>query len=439
MIPGRWKPQRPARPVSFPRDTERRGRAELRTPAGPDTGAAATGADAAEPARTIARLVPGTELRDGIDRILRARTGGLIVLGYGAELESVCDGGFELDVGFSPTRLRELSKMDGAVVLSTDGLRIRRANVHLVPDPGLPTAESGTRHKAAERTAAHTGYPVVSVSRSTGIVTVYVAGFRHQIQRSETILSRANQAMATLERYRSRLEETTRQLSLAELSDRATLRDVLAVLHCLELVRRIAREISSDVDELGVDGRQLSLQLAELVGNSDPLRRLLVRDYLRISGTASTAAEVGATSPVAAAAGDSTALPGGSAVVPGDVLVDRTLAGLDALLEVELLELTNLAAPLGFPAAIEVLDTAVVPRGHRLLAEIPRVSPHSAERVIAAFGALPVLASASIAEIEEVLDGDTQLAQRIREGLTRLAESGTVRVTESGGARFRRY
>ena len=164
-----------------------------------------------------------------------------------------------------------------------------------------------------------------------------------------------------------------------------------------------------------------------------------MRDYLRISGTASTAAEVGATSPVAAAAGDSTALPGGSAVVPGDVLVDRTLAGLDALLEVELLELTNLAAPLGFPAAIEVLDTAVVPRGHRLLAEIPRVSPHSAERVIAAFGALPVLASASIAEIEEVLDGDTQLAQRIREGLTRLAESGTVRVTESGGARFRRY
>ncbi|MDN2498091.1 DNA integrity scanning protein DisA [Nocardia nova] len=411
MIPGRWVTHllgRPAPRRRFVTPADVPATVDAVTPV--DGVAAADGSPVAEAVEadgdpglstTIARLVPGTELRDGIDRILRARTGGLIVLGYDEELERICDGGFELDVEFSPTRLRELSKMDGAVVLSTDGARIRRANVHLVPDPGLPTTESGTRHKAAERTAAQTGYPVVSVSRSTGIVTVYLNGHRHPIQTSETILSRANQAMATLERYRSRLDETTRQLSLVELNDCATVRDVLAVVHCLELVRRVAREISSDVAELGVDGRQLALQLAELVGNTEALRRLLVRDYIR-------------TEPV------------------DDAMVDRTLVALDGLLEVDLLELTNLAPPLGFPATYEALDTAVGPRGYRVLAEIPRVPLRRAEPVIAAFGSLSGLVSASASEIEGVDGIDAHLARQIREGLSRLSESGAVRSAESG-------
>ncbi|BCK52688.1 DNA integrity scanning protein DisA [Nocardia wallacei] len=344
---------------------------------------------------TIDRLIPGTLLRDGIDRILLARTGALVVLGYDDAVERICDGGFDLDVEFSPTRLRELSKMDGAVVLSTDGTRIRRANVHLVPDPTLPTVESGTRHKAGERTAAHTGFPVVSVSRSTGIVTVYTRGGRHLIQPSETILSRANQAMATLERYRSRLDELTRQLSLVELEDYTTLRDVLTVVHCLELIRRIAREIDSDVRELGVDGRQLALQLAEVVGNTDTLRRLLVRDYLRAD--------------------------------PADTeALDRALTRLAELLEVELLELANLAAPLGFPTDIEALDSGVSPRGYRLLTELPRVSPHAVEPLVAAFDSLPGLLAATIAELAAVEGVDPALARQVREGLSRLAESGSV-------------
>ena len=343
----------------------------------------------------VARLVPGTQLRDGIDRILLARTGALIVLGHDEPVERICDGGFELDVEFSPTRLRELSKMDGAVVLSTDGGRIRRANVHLVPDPTLPTVETGTRHKAAERTAAQTGYPVISVSRSTGIVTVYLGGLRHLVQPSQSILSRANQAMGTLERYRSRLDETARLLSMVELEDFTTLRDVLSVLHCLELVRRVGREIDSDVGELGIDGRQLALQLAELVGETDNLRRLLVRDYLRAH-------------PV------------------DEANVDAALLELDGLLEVDLLDLVNLGPALGFPATLEALDTAVCPRGYRLLAEIPRVSLSSVESVVAVYGSLSSLLSATADELE-TLDGiDNQLARQIREGLSRLAESGGV-------------
>ncbi|MFI6870599.1 DNA integrity scanning diadenylate cyclase DisA [Nocardia sp. NPDC050406] len=338
----------------------------------------------------IARLVPGTQLRDGIDRILRGRTGGLLVLGYDDRVESICDGGFELDVEFAPTRLRELSKMDGAVVLSTDGSRIVRANVHLVPDPVLPTVESGTRHKAAERTAAHTGYPVVSVSASTGLVTVYAHGARYLVRDSATILTRANQAMATLQRYRARLDEVTRRLSGLEIEDVATLRDVLAVVHCLELMRRTADEIDQAVLELGVDGRQLALQLTELVADTDGLRRLLVRDYL--VGERAGAAQT-----------------------------ERALARLDALAEPGLLDVSELAPPLGYPATLEALDTPVSPRGYRLVAEIPRVPFRRVAPLVDVFGTLRALLEASQAELEAVEGMTPATARRIREGLARLA------------------
>src|SRR5690606_31290445 len=178
------------------------------------------------------------------------------------------------------TRLRELSKMDGAVVVSTDGTRILRANVQLVPDPSIPTVESGTRHRAAERTAIQTGYPVVSVSQSMSIVSVYVAGRRHVINDSAMILSRANQAVATLERYKARLDDVTRQLSVVEIEDIVTLRDALTVAQRLEMMHRLSVEIEQDVLELGTDGRQLALQLEELVGDNQLARQLIVRDYL---------------------------------------------------------------------------------------------------------------------------------------------------------------
>src|SRR5581483_10921351 len=217
----------------------------------------------------ISRLAPGTGLRDGLERILRGRTGALIVLGHDENVEAICDGGFSLDVRYAPTRLRELSKMDGAVVLSTDCSRIVRANVQLVPDPSIPTDESGTRHRSAERAAIQTGCPVISVSHSMNIVTVYVGGERHVLTDSATILSRANQAIATLERYKARLDEVSRQLSLAEIEDFVTLRDVMTVVQRLELVRRIGLVIDYETVELGTDGRQLRLQLEELLGGND--------------------------------------------------------------------------------------------------------------------------------------------------------------------------
>ncbi len=284
---------------------------------------------------TIARLAPGTALRDGLERILRGKTGALIVIGYDDSVESICDGGFSLNVRYAPTRLRELSKMDGAVVLSSDGGRILRANVQLVPDPSIPTEESGTRHRSAERAAIQTGYPVISVSHSMSIVTVYVAGERHVVPESATILSRANQTIDTLERYKTRLDEVSRQLSTAEIEDFVTLRDVLTVVQRLEMVRRISLEIDADVVELGTSGRQLKLQLEELVGDNDADRELIVRDY-HAHRDAPTAVQVSA-----------------------------TLEQLDELSDGQLLDFTTLARVLGYPSTTEAQDTAVSSRGYR--------------------------------------------------------------------------
>src|SRR3990170_98012 len=178
---------------------------------------------------TLAAVAPGTELRDGLERILRGRTGALIVLGLDPIVEQICSGGFSLDVDFSATRLRELSKMDGAVVL--------------LPDPTIETTESGTRHRTAERVAKQTGFPIISVSQSMRIVALYVGGQRYVLDDSAAILSRANQALATLERYKMRLDEVAGTLSALEIEDLVTVRDAMTVSQRLERVRRISGEI----------------------------------------------------------------------------------------------------------------------------------------------------------------------------------------------------
>ena len=234
---------------------------------------------------TLAAAAPGTMLREGLERILRGRTGALIVLGSDKVVDSIASGGFPLEVEFSPTRLRELAKMDGAIVCDREASRILRAGTQLLPDPSIETTESGTRHRTAERVAKQTGYPVIAVSQSMRIIALYVGNRRHVLEDSSAIMSRANQALATLERYKLRLDEVTGTLSALEIEDLVTVRDVAAVIQRLEMVRRISDEISGYVIELGSDGRLLTLQLEELIGGVGPDRELVIRDYLSPAAT----------------------------------------------------------------------------------------------------------------------------------------------------------
>ena len=229
---------------------------------------------------TLASIAPGTALRDGLERILRGRTGALIVLGHDKTVDALSTGGFTLDVPFTATGLRELAKMDGGIIVDKDITRIHRAAVHLMPDHTIPSEETGTRHRTADRVARQTGFPVISVSQSMQIIAAYVGETRHVLEDPLQILSRANQALATLERYKLRLDEVASTLSALEIEDLVTVRDVAVVAQRLEMVTRIAREIEDYVLELGTDGRLLSLQLEELITGVDAERELVIRDYL---------------------------------------------------------------------------------------------------------------------------------------------------------------
>lgn len=342
---------------------------------------------------TLAAVAPGTQLREGLERILRGRTGALVVLGHDKTVESLCTGGFLIDVDFTATGLRELAKMDGAIICDRDAHRIVRAGVHLMPDSTIATAETGTRHRTADRVARQTGFPVISVSQSMHIIALYVGENRYVLEDSGAILSRANQALATLERYKLRLDEVSGTLSALEIEDLVTVRDVASVAQRLEMVLRIAKEIEDYVLELGTDGRLLALQLDELVAGVDHDRELVVRDYLPTGRRSRNAADV--------------------------------LADIDALSSTELLDIANVIQPLGL-GTTENLDSAVSPRGYRLLAKVPRLPPTVVERLVDHFGTLQKLLAASIDDLQAVDGvGDTR-ARSVREGLSRLAESSIL-------------
>jgi diadenylate cyclase len=343
---------------------------------------------------TLAAVAPGTELRDGLERILRGRTGALIVLGLDKVVDEMCSGGFELDVGFSATRLRELSKMDGAVVLDREANRILRAAIQLLPDPTIETTESGTRHRTAERVAKQSGFPVISVSQSMRIVALYVGGQRHVLEDSDTILSRANQALATLERYRSRLDEVSGTLSALEIEDLVTVRDVCAVVQRLEMVARISEEIAGYVIELGTDGRLLALQLDELIGGIGSDREFVIRDYVDLARKDRSLADV-----------------------------QKSLGGLDST---QLLDLGQIGRVLDLPGGGDALDAAVAPHGYRLLSKVPRLPATIIDRLVAHFGGLQKLLAASIDDLMTVDGVGEQRARSVREGLSRLAESSIL-------------
>jgi len=310
-------------------------------------------------------------------------------VGSDAVVERICSGGFELDAEFSATRLRELAKMDGAIVLDADARRILRAAVQLVPDPALPTQESGTRHRTAERVAQQTGFAVISVSKSMRTIAVFAAGERYVLQDSAALLARAHQELGTLERHKRRLQETTRALTALEIEDRATVSDIAVVAQQLELVSRVTDEIASYLIELGTDAGLLGLQLDELTAGTRRERALLVRDYGPDPG--GTASSIGA---------------------------DR-LADLRAG---DLLDLPAVAAAIGLRNGGDP-DAHVSARGHRLLGQVPGLPQTVADSLVAHFGALQKLLSASAHDLQHVPDVDGAMALTVRDGLARIAEA----------------
>jgi diadenylate cyclase len=341
----------------------------------------------------LAAVAPGTALREGLDRILQANKGALIVVGDGPEVLNICSGGFLLDAAFSPQRLSELAKMDGAIILASDAGRIARANVHLVPNPNVPTSETGTRHRTAERVARSIDVPVISVSEDMAIIAVYVSDQKHPLESIPRLLTRANQGLQTLERYRTRLDAVTSALSALEVEDLVTVRDVVTVLQRTEMVGRIADEITGAIVELGVDGRLVALQLDELLGQVEEDRRLVVLDYFyEESGWH----------------------------------LDQAMAALDSLGTEELLDLKAVSSALHLPSNMSDLDAHVEPRGYRLLARLPRVPEPVVTGIVARFGTLQKVLRATVDELADTPGVGDSRARAIKEGLSRLAETSIL-------------
>jgi diadenylate cyclase len=310
--------------------------------------------------QALARVAPGTALRDGIDRVVRAKMGALLVLSDEPAVLGICSGGFLLDTDFTPQRLSELAKMDGAIILSTDATRIARANVHLVPHHSVPTSETGTRHRTAERVALSLGVPVVSVSEEMSVINVYAGGTKHQLHDIGRLLDRANQALQTLERYKARLDDATSALTALEIEDVVTIRDVAAVLQRGEMVRQIADEIETMIVELGVDARLLRLQLDEVFTSLDDELRLVAADYPTIDASmAHTAAD----------------------------------------------------------------DAPASPRGLRLLSRVPRLGQPEAHAIAEHFGELSRLLRATVDDLAQVPGIGRGTAAAVKETLERLTET----------------
>ena len=310
--------------------------------------------------RALAQVAPGTALRDGIDRVVRAKMGALVVVSDDPEVLAICSGGFLLDAEYTPQRLSELAKMDGAIILTTDSSRIARANVHLVPDPSVPTAETGTRHRTAERVAMSLGVPVISVSEEMSVINLYAGGMRRQLNDIGRLLDRANQALQTLERYKAKLDDATSALTSLEIEDVVTVRDVAAVVQRGEMVRQIAAEIETMIVELGVDARLLRLQLEEVFTSLDDELELVIADYPTLTQSYAGAAD-------------------------GDA-----------------------------PAS---------PKGRRMLARVPRLSDEQALAVADHFGELAKLLRATAADIANVPGISRKAAHAVKETLDRLTES----------------
>ena len=234
----------------------------------------------------LAMIAPGTKLREGLDRILQAKHGALIIVGDDPAVLSVCTGGFLLDAEYTPQRLSELAKMDGAIILAADASRIARANVHLVPKATIPTSETGTRHRTAERVARSIDVPVIAVSEAMATIAVYRNDRKHTTQSAGWLIDRSSQALSTLQRFRARYDDALATLTRLEMEDSVSVRDVVSVLQPGEMVRRIAEEIEGHLVELGSDGRLIHLQTEELRAGAEESLMLVLRDYTDDAGIA---------------------------------------------------------------------------------------------------------------------------------------------------------
>ncbi|MDI3533735.1 MAG: diadenylate cyclase [Thermosediminibacterales bacterium] len=334
-------------------------------------------------------IAPGTPLREGLENILRAKTGALIVISSSPEVLKITNGGFKINSEFTPANLYELAKMDGAIILSDDAKQILYANTQLTPDSEIISNETGIRHRTAERVAKQTGALVVSISQRRNIITLYKGSIKYILRDINVILNKANQAIQTLDKYKAVLEKALNNLSALELENIVTMFDVATVLQRTEMVLRIVEEIENYIVELGNEGRLVSMQLDELVADVEREGFLVCKDYL----------------------------------VENDERTSETVfETMSEFNSEELLNLTNFSRALGYSGGVSTLEQPLMPKGYRILNKIPRLPLSVIENLVNEFKSLQKIMNATIEELDEVEGIGEVRARAIKEGLLRIRE-----------------
>ncbi len=336
----------------------------------------------------VAILAPGTALRNALQRVMQSGNGALVVLGSGPEVEEICTGGFVLkEAEFTTAKLAELAKMDGAIVLDDKCEYILRANTHLLPDPSVPTTETGARYRTAERVARQTKRPVVAVSEERHVATIFVGDRKMELETPQALVGKVNQELQTLERFRDRLDEAEAMLTRLEVSDRVTVRAVLNVLQRAELVRRIGTQIAADAVGLGGEGAMVDLQHLDLVQGIGQLRDHVVRDYVK----------------------------------GGEKRATEAVEQLEDTPTNDLYDIERLASALN----LDHPDTAVRPNGYRLLSQVPRLPATVQDALVRHFKDFQKMLVASVDELDEVAGVGGARAMELRRYFDRLSEVAT--------------
>ena len=336
----------------------------------------------------IKMLSPGTPLREGLENILKGKMGALIVVGDGEDVTNITDGGFAINVDFSPAYLYELAKMDGAIIVSHDVKKILYANTQMIPNPSIHSSETGIRHRIAERVAKETGEVVISISQRRNIISLYQGDTKYIVQDTGRILTKANQAIQTLEKYKVALDTGMNHLSALEFEDLVTIYDVAVVLQRTEMVMRIVSEIEKFICELGNEGRLVSMQQEELVANVVTDGKYVINDYNNHKESNYQG-------------------------------ISKAIKNLSSE---ELLDLSNIAKILGYESNVAALDAGALPKGYRILHKIPRLPGPVIENLVRHFGEFQKIHRASIEKLDEVEGIGEVRARAIKEGLARLRE-----------------
>lgn len=333
-------------------------------------------------------LAPGTALREGLDNVLKAKTGALIVISNIEDVEELVDGGFKLEQDFSPAVLYELAKMDGAIIVSKDLKKILMANVQLIPDHSIKTLETGTRHRTAERVAKQTKELVICISQRRGIITVFKGEFRYVIDEISAVIMRANQTLEVLEKYKTVFDHTLNILSEHEFDDIVSLETVANSIYRSEMIMRMETEVKRNIIELGNEGRLVNIQLEELIANVELEEKQIIQDYMA------------------------------SSVKDADILLKeiRKLERKDLIVAEKIIKI------LGYEITPDVLDMNVSARGYRVLSKVPKMPAYVIDKIVDAFGSLQGVCTATIDELDDVEGIGEVRAKIIYQSLRRLQE-----------------